>query len=206
MKPAIFPCLALTLLAAGCATGPRMTIATGTSIGLQATPGDAQTRPPQVTFAYKRSELAIVPTGQARAKKKNSDNSDAYSSFAVVDFKTKWFKDTELRQFVASGHAARDIQETNSEFPAAMVAASTSILDPVSATEQIRINKAIRGQLAALPDIPSREAKAQQYLDALGIRYAPGTALKTLSEVLSKPLSKEQLTNLNSLLHQPIHP
>ncbi len=94
--------LGLTL----CACGPRVIISTGTTIGLKATPGDGNTRPPQVTFAYKRSELALVPTSGNKA----TSNSDAFSTLAAIHFSTEWFGSTEIRSFLGTGMAARDIQ------------------------------------------------------------------------------------------------
>jgi len=52
-------------LIAGC--GPRVLIATGTTLGLKATPGDGQSRPPQVTLGYKRAEAALIPTSGGNA-------------------------------------------------------------------------------------------------------------------------------------------
>jgi len=100
----------LTLLVAGCAR--RMTVATGTTIGLHATPGDGQSQTPQVTLAYKRSEIALVPTGEKAARKDGIvGNTDAYSTLAIIDFRTKWFRGASIDQFIATGHAARDIQD-----------------------------------------------------------------------------------------------
>jgi hypothetical protein len=97
--------VAATLIGlAGC--GPRVLIVTGTTLGLKATPGDGETRPPQVTLGYKRAETAIVPTkGEF-----GTANSDAYSVLAAFDFRSAWFGKTELASFIASGNAARKIQ------------------------------------------------------------------------------------------------
>lgn len=100
----------------GCAR--RMTVATGTIIGLHATPGDGQSQLPQVTFAYKRAELALVPTAGKSAS--SNPNSDAFSALAIIDFRTKWFRGTSIDQFIATGHASRDIQEPGSEFTRAL--------------------------------------------------------------------------------------
>ena len=105
---------AMLLSPAGCAR--RMTVSTGTTIGLHATPGDGKSQSPQVTLAYKRSEIALVPTGEKPAKKKQNGNSDSYSSLAVIDFQTKWFGSTSIDQFIATGHASRDIQHEGSAF------------------------------------------------------------------------------------------
>jgi hypothetical protein len=108
--------LALTLSLMGgsfLGCGPRVTISTGTTIGLKASPGDGSTRPPQVTLGYKRAETSLVPT----AGKEASSSTDAFSTLAAVYFKTEWFGKTELRSFIGTGHAARDIQanETKTE-------------------------------------------------------------------------------------------
>ncbi len=105
-KLGIVLALGLTCLALS-ACGPRVIISTGTTIGLKATPGDGNTRPPQVTFAYKRAELALVPTSNA---KKATTNSDAFSTLAAIHFSTQWFGNTEIRSFLGTGLAARDIQ------------------------------------------------------------------------------------------------
>lgn len=105
-----------TLAGSGCAR--RMTLSTGTVIGLTATPGDGQSQLPQVTFAYKRAEMALVPTGGKAAS--NKPPTDAYSALAVIDFHTRWFHETSIDQFIATGHAARDIQTEGSEFTQAL--------------------------------------------------------------------------------------
>lgn len=109
------------LSGAGCAR--RMTVATGTVIGLNANPGDGQSQLPQITFAYKRAEFALVPTGGNTATNDSSSNpkaTDAYSALAIVDFKTKFFSETSIDQFIATGHASRDIQQEGSEFTEAL--------------------------------------------------------------------------------------
>jgi hypothetical protein len=101
------------LLVCGCSNSRRMTVITGTTIGLHSTPGDGQATPPQIAVAYKRGELAIVPTGEKHGTKTGDKqrDSDAYSSLAILDYRTYWLKDTTIDQFIATGHAARDIQE-----------------------------------------------------------------------------------------------
>ena len=98
-------------MSSGCAR--RMTVSTGTTIGLHATPGDGKSQTPQVTLAYKRAEMALVPTGGKAATKE--PDADSYSALAIVDFRTRWFGGTSIDQFVATGHAARDIQEQGNE-------------------------------------------------------------------------------------------
>lgn len=122
MKPPILlPGLVLLIgLIAGFSSGcaRRMTIVTGTTIGLHATPGDGQSQTPQVTLAYKRAELALIPTGGNSAT--NDPASDAYSALALIDFRTKWFRGTSIDQFIATGHASREIQEQGDEFATAL--------------------------------------------------------------------------------------
>lgn len=93
---------------AGCAN--KVLIATGTTIGLSASPGDGQTRPPKVTLAYKRAETALIPTGSQRAVRDTqnpSKDSDAFSTLAVFFFSTEWFGTTAIESFISTGHAAR---------------------------------------------------------------------------------------------------
>jgi len=114
--------LTVIVCASGCEK--RVTITTGTTVGLSATPGDFSTTPPQVVLAYKRAELALVPTGSTAASKcggaqgQNAGSgqadprigvecTDAYSTLAVFNLKTAWFGDTELDSFIATGHASR---------------------------------------------------------------------------------------------------
>src|SRR5207245_9104489 len=86
---------------------PRVIIVTGTTLGLKATPGDGNSRPPQVTLGYKRAEAALVPTSGAAA---DDHGRDAFATMAAFDFRTRWFGATELASFVGTGFAARDIQ------------------------------------------------------------------------------------------------
>ena len=98
-------------LIAGC--GPRVLIATGTTLGLKATPGDGQSRPPQVTLGYKRAEAALIPTSGGKATRTSpptADNTDAFSTLAAFDFESVWFGKTELSSFIATGFAAKYIQ------------------------------------------------------------------------------------------------
>jgi hypothetical protein len=127
------PAAALLVLV-GC--GPRVLIATGTTLGLKATPGDGQSRPPQVTLGYKRAEAALVPTDGSTAKK----GEDAYSVLAVFDFRSQWFGKTELASFIGSGNAARDVQD-DEQFVEAFAAATVA---PVADTIQERRRALVR--------------------------------------------------------------
>jgi len=115
----------LTLFFSGCAQ--RLHVATGTTIGLVANSGDGSSRPPHVTLAYKRAEMAFVPTGQKAATKgAKGGNTDAYSALAVFDFQTKWFGKTTIQQFIGTGHAARDVIGVGNEFSQKFAAATFS--------------------------------------------------------------------------------
>ena len=72
----IFCSLATLLLMAGCGGQDRVIVTTGTQVGLEATPGDATTQAPSVSFGYKRVELALVPV-HPQSKEKNSSDSSA---------------------------------------------------------------------------------------------------------------------------------
>ena len=111
------------LVVAGC--GPRVFVTTGTLVGLEASPGDGNTQPPSVIFGYRRAELALVPTGGGPATKREAGggSEDAYSTLAVFDLASGWFKKTKIEQFIATGHAARTIQEYHA-FTDALVGAS----------------------------------------------------------------------------------
>ena len=96
-----------SLLLAAAACTPRVNIVTGTTIGLKATPGDGSARPPQITFAYKRAEVALVPTKGKKATKNQTNNAnkavdvDAFSTLAAFSFETQWFGNTEIASFIA---------------------------------------------------------------------------------------------------------
>jgi hypothetical protein len=98
--------LGLLLLLAGCSTS-RVIISTGTTIGLKATPGDGNTRPPQITFGYKRAEASIVPTKGVAV----GPAEDAFSTLAAFHFQTRFFGRTELDSFISTGDAALEIQQ-----------------------------------------------------------------------------------------------
>lgn len=97
--------LFLLFLLIGC--GPRFSVITGTNIGLNANSGDGNSRPPQVSLAYKRSEIALIPTGSSTASNATDKKSDAFSSLAGFEFDTKWWGTTTVNQAIATGHAAR---------------------------------------------------------------------------------------------------
>ncbi len=123
----------LTVLV-GC--GPRVIIATGTTLGLKATPGDGSSRPPQVTLGYKRAETALIPTSGSKATcvpqddepcGRDPESIDAFSTLAAFDFYTKWFGKTELSSFLATGFASQLIQG-DGEFAATFADATLDVL------------------------------------------------------------------------------
>jgi len=116
--------LSIPCLLAGFGCGPRMNIVTSTTVGLHATPGDGSTQPPQVSLAYKRAEVAVIPTGEGGAldgpaataaasdDSASSDpcsqsGSDLFSAVTAFGFQTRWFGKTALDSVIATGHAAR---------------------------------------------------------------------------------------------------
>jgi hypothetical protein len=100
--------LALSLLLPACA--PRVIVATGTTLGIRATPGDGQTRPPQVVLGYKRAEAALIPVEGGGAQTNGDEmKTDAASIVASFYLKSEWTAGTEIRSFIGSGFAARSI-------------------------------------------------------------------------------------------------
>jgi hypothetical protein len=127
------PVFLAALLLAGCSNVPRMTVAEFTVIGLHATPGDGSSKPPQVTFAYKRSELALVPTNEKPAQQTNSD---CYSSLTALYYKGQFFGPTIIDDFIATGFAARTL--ATSEFFGTSVATSIQTNRPAVGASGIR--------------------------------------------------------------------
>jgi hypothetical protein len=168
----------------GC--GPKVIVATGTTLGLKATPGDGQTRPPQVTLGYKRAEVAIVPTDGKDA----NGTEDAYSAMAAFDFSSKWFGKTELSSFIATGNAARDIQGENDEFITA-VANATAV--PVAGDVQAR-------KVALIERWNSlTEAEAGQILVTLGRAVRTGnTAKEELQDAIARANAPDDLVAIEN--------
>ena len=114
-RPAALVILPIFALALGCGT-PRILVATGTTIGLKASPGDGQARPPQVTVAYKRAEVAVIPTpanpeDRVATRENGVSKGEAFSILSFFSLNTIWFGRTNLRSFIATGHAAREVQK-----------------------------------------------------------------------------------------------
>jgi hypothetical protein len=134
--------MATVLLAAACQ--PHVIISTGTTLGLKATPGDGESRPPQVTLGYKRAEVALVPTNGDAAHEKGTD---AFSTLAAFDFRTRWFGQTELSSFIATGLTARDIQgdRHNDEFERAFAAATLTEVEQPLQDRRVALSERARG-------------------------------------------------------------
>lgn len=183
----VFVCL-LVVATGGC--GPRVLVVTGTTIGLKATPGDAQTRPPQVTLAYKRAETALVPTAGSKATGKT----DAYSTLASFFFETEWFGATELRSFIATGNAARPLTEKDSTFSAEFAKATLGV-----------VPDAIQGRRKTLEQdwTALDEAKSHRILDQIGYPVKPGkTAKQSLQDAIKDAQTDPQLEKLESAFHR----
>ena len=100
----VFPLLLAAALPTGC-TGPRMTVVEATVIGLNATPGNGASTAPQVTFAYKRAELAIIPT----TGRGGSGQTDCFSSLSALYCNSRFLGTTEIDDFVSTGFASRSL-------------------------------------------------------------------------------------------------
>lgn len=134
---------AASLLAA-CSCKSTVITMTGTTVGLEASPGDTTNgEPPSVLFGYKRAEVAIIPVprdtpgastakaspsktpdaattshsaepriSDTTAKQPNTSpaKSDAFSVLASFNLALNWFGPAKIEQFIATGHAARNIQ------------------------------------------------------------------------------------------------
>jgi len=179
------------LLLGGC--GPRVLIATGTTLGLKATPGDGQSRPPQVTLGYKRAEVALVPTDGEEARK----DEDAYSVLAVFDFRSMWFGKTELASFIASGNAAREIQGERPGEDEFIRAFADPTIGPVSQVIQDR-------RLALMQRLSGASDGAVPRILASLHRSVPtgNTPRHELQDVIARADSEADLTALEAAFAQ----
>ncbi len=182
----------LALFSTGCATQqPRVTVVTGTTIGLKASPGDGNTQPPQVTFAYKRAEFALIPTtGKAAAKDPSSSGSDAFSTLVAFFFSTQWFGNTELDSFIATGHAARDIQTRGTEFTNAFAPATHGVVSTEIQNRRLKLIELWR---------PLTDEKAKEVLDVAKLSVKPQkTAKASLQDAITDAQTDAQLAALES--------
>jgi hypothetical protein len=155
-------------------------VATGTTIGLKATPGDTQSQPPQVTLGYKRAEVSLVPTEQ----RGSTAERDASSTLAAFHFQTRWFGKTELDSFVATGLAARALTGED-PFIVGVQEATLGTLPPELAEYQLDLQRR-RAQLD--------EAQAQRALDVAGLPRLRGKdARSSLQDHIARAVRKAQL-------------
>jgi hypothetical protein len=104
-----------------------MTVVEATVIGLNATPGNGSSTAPQVTFAYKRAETALIPTSGTGA----TGQTDALSSLSALYCKSRFFGTTEIDDFVSTGFASRELVRS-STFGRAVSAAVAATNSPAS--------------------------------------------------------------------------
>lgn len=89
-------------------TQPKVFVGTGTLVGLEATPGNPnEGQTPAVTFGYRRAEIAVVPV--AKENQGGKQDSDAASTLATFNLAHNWFGPARIEQYVATGHAARNL-------------------------------------------------------------------------------------------------
>jgi hypothetical protein len=155
--------LALLLAFAGCGTDraiSRVIIATGTTIGLKATPGDGSSRPPQVTFGYKRAEASIIPTkGMAVGP-----NEDAFSTLAAFHFETRFFGETGLDSFIGTGRSAVAIQQ-KSAFSREIAEAAKVDLASFHNRVQLAAVRRIAERYRAIDDAAKRDRIRQRAVE-----------------------------------------
>ena len=185
MIPARLAIAAVTLFLGAC-SGPRVYIATGTIIGLKATPGDGASRPPSVVLGYKRAELALVPTKGEGA----SDTADSASTLASLHFSTRWFGHTELDSFIATGYAARPLVEPTSEFAVAFASATVGVIPDERLDRQKRLIERLRAM---------QEPDAKILLDQLQLQPQKGkTAVESLQVYIARATTDAELDRLEA--------
>jgi len=98
----------LPLALAGCA-GNHLYFGTGTSVGLDVS-GTTQV-PDHVSFAYRRSEIALVP---------ERPDGSSHSVLGGIDSDVAFFGDLKIKQVFATGEAAKNVADRmNESTPAA---------------------------------------------------------------------------------------
>ncbi len=151
------------LSASGCGT-PRVNLITGTTIGLKATPGDGQTRPPQVMLGYKRGEVALVPTSGNGA----TETTDAQSALASFHFSTRWFGHTEIDSFIATGNAARHLGDST-EYAATLAKVTLGVVPDAVQQRRVKLTAQAEGLT---------EPQAESVLASLNYDKKPGKSAK----------------------------
>ena len=188
MRRAAVLAIAVSLLGSGCA--PHVIIATGTTLGIKATPGDGQTRPPQVVLGYKRAEAAVIPVEGGGAQMKDKEvEKDAASTVASFYLKSQWTDATEIRSFIGSGFAARNIVK-DEVFATNFAVAAT----PRLSTETKARQKHLADLLGRLD-----ETKATAILDTADLKLKPGrNAVQSLRVHIVDAKTKAALDTLES--------
>jgi hypothetical protein len=173
------------------ACGTRVITTTGTTLGLKASPGDGQTRPPQVTFGYKRAEASIIPTkGTGATKEKN----DAYSTLSTFYFNSRWFGDTHIASFIGTGFAARDIVDDGTSFKQAFANAT------VRTIETSLQNR--RKQLVDQVDLLTND-QMKRALDILAAPVPPGqTPQQALKGLIGDAQNEAQIARIGDAFNQ----
>ncbi len=141
------------ILVATTACASRVQVITATTVGLKLSGSPNSELPVSVAFAYKRAELAVVPTANLGAE---AGKSDAYSVFSAIDFRNSWFNRLALSQVIATGIAAQT------------VSAPGTFTDVFADTAQ-------RSEIARLAAELSPKALAKMFAD-LGIPAPQGRA------------------------------
>lgn len=191
----------LALVASGgvSACGTRVITTTGTTLGLKASPGDGQARPPQVTFGYKRAEASIVPTKGSGATRESKDGKsvakdDAYSTLSTFYFSTEWFGDTHIAAFVGTGFAARDIIGDDGTFGQSFANATVRSLPTALHNRRVQLD----GQLTALSD-----SQVTRVLDILAVPVSPGqTPRQTLQAVIADARSEAHIARIGDAFNR----
>jgi hypothetical protein len=178
------------------ACSPHVIVATGTTIGIKATPGDGQTRPPQLVVGYKRAEAALVPvdgTGSQRAGAGNAVTNEAASVVSSFYLKNQWTSETQIRSFIGTGFAAREIVgDQGALLKSSFAAATGDVPSPdIVGRQQVLIRK--------WAGLNRDEAKAQRILDfAKYSKKTNKTAVDSLQEYIVDSKTDQLLTVLES--------
>ncbi len=116
-----------------CGCGPRFNVVTQTGVGIIVKAGDGTTTFPSVSVAYKRSEVATIPTSGDGATMPEDGNiesgSDTYSAFCSFYMESTWFGETKIHQFISTGHASKELQKKDEG------KTSSSFIEAFTATE-----------------------------------------------------------------------
>lgn len=195
--PSLVAILAVALPAlAGCASNPHVIIATGTTLGIKATPGDGQTRPPQIVVGYKRAELAVIPVDASGAQRDDAHvvQKEAASTVASFYMKNEWTSETVIRSFIGTGFAARSVIDTPA-FQEELSHAVETARQPAAALREmlkarwtaLNGDEARAQRILDLAEFPRKTARSavdslRDYIDGAGT----GAALARLASAFSR--------------------